>query len=270
LQPRVLNIVKTKPDVRDRFFRVAAPVATPRRYSLEAFAPPTRDQGQEGSCGPQSGTEVYYGVRNLYWSQMKYPTHARETLFSANDLYWRVRNRMGAVERDDGVDNRALALSLCKDGMIPEEMRPYNDEEWKVSPTELQNDEARHNRLGSFHFVRSARDLCTVIASGYPAIVGMTLYSSFMSDAVTRSGLVPMPKRGEHDEGGHDMSAWAYDMDMKIGRSVGAVKMLNHWGDAWGCASAASGERGYCWVPFDLIDRAQLDTVTLHFGRPWE
>lgn len=263
---RVLNIVKAPASKAAPVYRCSKPVEVPSSFSLEHAAPPTRDQGQEGSCGGQSATEVMYGYRNLHITK---PIVPLDTLFSANDIYWRARARMGETQEDSGVDNVALATAMVRDGMCEERFRPYNDEDFQAEPTPVQSVNAGLHKLGAYHLVTSTRDMCEVLFSKYPMVLGVTLYSSFMDEQAERTGIIPMPKPGESIEGGHDMSVWAYDKSMKIGSAIGAIKLLNHWSDTWGCPGGPYGQRGYCWMPMDLIDRHSLDTIVAHFGKPW-
>lgn len=266
---RILNMQRAGISEKDAIYHAAKPLQIPDSFSMEAYAPVARDQGNEGSCGGQSATELLYGVRNKYFHTMKYQTYDPTTLFSANDIYWRARNRMGDTSQDSGVDNRNLGMSIVKDGMCREESRPYSDTDWKTEPNEEQNEEATHNKLGAFHFVLTTREICEVLYSGYPLIIGLDLYSSFMDNDAANKGVIPMPKAGEAIEGGHDMTVWGYDLNMKIGNSKGALKLLNHWGTDWGTLGGPGKQRGWCWIAMDLVERSHFDTITGHFGKPW-
>jgi C1A family cysteine protease len=39
--------------------------------------------------------------------------------------------------------------------------------------------------------------------------------------------------------------------------------MQNSWGDGW-------GQRGYFWMPFEVISAPNTDLWMVHIGRPWE
>ena len=48
------------------------------------------------------------------------------------------------------------------------------------------------------------------LASGYPFVFGFTVYESFESPEVARTGDVPMPKPNEQSGGGHAVVAVGY------------------------------------------------------------
>ena len=51
----------------------------------------------------------------------------------------------------------------------------------------------------------------TFLAEHYPFVFGFTVYASFESDEVEKTGQVNMPKPDERDVGGHAVMAVRYD-----------------------------------------------------------
>src|SRR5437879_4319636 len=74
------------------------------------------------------------------------------------------------------------------------------------------------------------------LASGYPFIFGFTVYQSFESDAVKKTGHAPMPGWGERPVGGHAVMAVGYDETKQW------FLVRNSWGAAWGI-------KGYFTMP---------------------
>jgi C1A family cysteine protease len=80
------------------------------------------------------------------------------------------------------------------------------------------------------------------LSSGYPFVFGFTVYPSFESDDVARTGIVPLPAANEVTIGGHTVLAVGYD------DSTNMFIVRNSWGPLWGVA-------GYCHMPYaDLLD----------------
>lgn len=78
------------------------------------------------------------------------------------------------------------------------------------------------------------------LASGFPFVIGFTVYESFESDKVARTGVMPMPATREHVLGGHAVMAVGYDD--KLDR----FRMRNSWGKGWGI-------KGYFTMPYAYL-----------------
>jgi C1A family cysteine protease len=83
------------------------------------------------------------------------------------------------------------------------------------------------------------------LASGYPFVFGFTVYESFETNTVTRTGHVPMPASGEHVLGGHAVCAVGYDLKRRW------FLCRNRWGTSWGM-------RGYFTIPFAYLTDSDL------------
>ncbi len=83
------------------------------------------------------------------------------------------------------------------------------------------------------------------VAEGFPFVFGFTVYESFESQQVARTGIVPMPGRAERVVGGHAVVGVGYH---------GAEKRFivrNSWGTGWGM-------KGYCTMPYDYLANPNL------------
>jgi hypothetical protein len=75
--------------------------------------------------------------------------------------------------------------------------------------------------------------------------IGMPVYESFESDAVAKTGVVPMPKPGEQVLGGQCVVAVGYDNAKR------QFIVRNSWGIKW-------GQHGYCTMPYEYLLNPQL------------
>jgi C1A family cysteine protease len=78
------------------------------------------------------------------------------------------------------------------------------------------------------------------LAEGFPFVFGFSVYDSFESRAVAKSGEVPMPRRRDALVGGHAVLAVGYDD--RAERFV----VRNSWGARW-------GEGGYGTMPYAYL-----------------
>jgi len=83
------------------------------------------------------------------------------------------------------------------------------------------------------------------LADGFPFEFGFSVYESFESDQVARTGLVPMPKRGESLLGGHAVVGVGYD------QATERLIVRNSWGVGW-------GDKGYFYLPFAYASNRNL------------
>ena len=83
------------------------------------------------------------------------------------------------------------------------------------------------------------------LASGYPFVLGFTVYQSFESDTVAQTGHAPMPGPNEQTIGGHAVLAVGYD------DSQNWFIIRNSWGTGWGM-------QGYFTLPYDYLTNDNL------------
>jgi len=85
----------------------------------------------------------------------------------------------------------------------------------------------------------------TCLAEGYPFVFGFTVYRSFESREVAKSGVLDMPQRDEKVMGGHAVMAAGYDDRAK------RFLIRNSWGADW-------GKQGYFTMPYAYLDNRNL------------
>jgi C1A family cysteine protease len=88
------------------------------------------------------------------------------------------------------------------------------------------------------------REFLYALAEGFPFIFGFSVYDSFESQEVSRTGIVPLPRDSESFLGGHAVLAVGYD---QIKRHF---IVRNSWGE-W-------GDKGYCYMPFSYLTNPGL------------
>ena len=83
------------------------------------------------------------------------------------------------------------------------------------------------------------------LAEGFPFVFGFTVYDSFESSLVSKTGRVNMPEKSEKVLGGHSVLAVGYDDKAK--RFI----VRNSWGEDWGL-------NGYFTMPYDYLTEENL------------
>ncbi len=232
---------RQRPDHRDWRFTVSRRVTSqlPTQMDLSANMPPQLNQGSLGSCGPNSADEcIEYDDRVQGMS-----VTSASRLF----IYWVTRSLMSGspINKDSGVDNRTMLKAVAQYGYCAESMWPYDVAKFTQKPPAACFAAALANRIQSYAAVEQDLDqMRGCIASGFPFVFGFDVFSSFMSDEVAATGVVPMPGTtpGDHQVGGHDITFFGYDDSTRM------FKFRNHWlnedGTPW-------GDNGNGYFPYD-------------------
>jgi C1A family cysteine protease len=127
-----------------------------------------------------------------------------------------------------------------------------------TAPTEAQAQNALKYKTGAYHRIGSLPDFLSCLAdpTPWPVLVGFAVGESFMSQQVADTGVMPIPKPGEGQQGGHEVLCLGYDFPKQL------ALMQNSWGDSW-------GQRGYFWMPLEVIGSPDTDQWMVHTGGSW-
>ena len=227
-----------RPDQRDHAFRLAEPIPLPPAVDLRAGMPPVYSQGELGSCTANAIAAAFDFERQRQGKPFITPSR----LF----IYFNEREMEGTVDSDSGAMIRDGIKSVADDGVCAETDWPYDIAEYLFQPPVSCYGNALKNQ--ALIYQRIAPDLTSMLqclASGFPFVFGFSVYESFESGAVAKTGIVPMPASSEQQLGGHAVLAVGYDRDQR------AFLVRNSWGEEWGIA-------GYFWLPFDYVASPDL------------
>lgn len=211
----------------------------PAAVDLRGHCPPVTDQGQLGSC-------TSHGITGALRYEMIRGGHGDVTL-SRLQLYYDERVIEGTIASDAGAEIRDGIKSTAKKGVGHEVLWPYNLRKFRTRPNAAVYKDAIQFRALEYARVDvSVVALKTAIASGHTPIVGFTVYESFESDAVAKTGMVPMPGSRESVVGGHCVYVVGY------GQKPGTFTIRNSWGTEWG------GHGGDCFFPEAYLGSTKL------------
>ncbi len=229
------------PDYRDHMY--AAPVTAlakpPPKVDLRRKCPPVYDQGQLGSC---TANAIAAALQFDRMKQKLKPKFVPSRLF----IYYNERVMEGTVSTDSGAQIRDGIKSVAQQGDCPEKEWPYDIAKFAVKPSAKCYQHALKYKAVTYQrLVQTLSQLKGCIASGFPFVYGFTVYDSFESDAVAKTGVVPMPQPKEKVLGGHAVLAVGYDDTQQ--RFI----VRNSWGRKWGI-------KGYFTMPYSYLTDENL------------
>jgi C1A family cysteine protease len=220
------------PDQRDLVFTAARVVTVPPAVDLRPGCPPVYDQGQLGSC---TANAIGAAIEYEQIRQKEAKPFAPSRLF----IYYNVGQDAGAQIRDG-------MKSVNKIGACPETDWPYVIANFTRKPPPGAFKDAPLGKAVSYQRVIQTLDqMKGCLAAGFPIVLGISVYESFESQQVARSGVVPMPASSEKLLGGHAILAVGYhDADQRF-------IMRNSWGTSWGM-------KGYFTIPYAYLTNSNL------------
>ncbi len=227
------------PDQRDYLFGAIykIPAKLPASVDLRAQCPPVEDQGNLGSCT----ANALAGALEFLELKDKVSFVDLSRLF----IYYNERVIEHTVNSDSGAMLRDGIKTLAKQGVCPESMWPYVISQFTKKPTASCYKNAADHQITSYQRLLTVDEMRACLAEGYPFVFGFTVYESFESATVARTGTVNMPKPGEKVLGGHAVVAVGYNDKQK--RFI----VRNSWGTGW-------GQKGYFTMPYAYLDDRKL------------
>ena len=229
------------PDQRDLSYAAPRAVLTklPTKVDLSKQCPPVYDQGNLGSCTANAiGAAVEFELLKSGKGNDFMPSR----LF----IYYNERVIEHTVNSDAGAQIRNGIKTVNHMGVCPEDKWPYIENKFTKKPLASCYQSAESHQVISYHRItRTLSQMKSCLAEGYPFVFGFTVYESFESATVAKSGKLDMPAKGEQQVGGHAILAVGYDDASK--RFI----IRNSWGPKW-------GKSGYFTMPYDYVLNGNL------------
>jgi len=229
------------PDQRDLMYSAPMMVMkkVPSKVDLRPKCPPVYNQGHLGSCTANALSGAFEFSRR----KQKLKDFVPSRLF----LYYNERVMINTVNSDSGAYIRDGIKSLNSKGICPEKEWKYVEEKFTVKPPKKCYDDALKSTVKSYERLNNTNltQLQSCLSEGFPFVFGFTVYESFMSEAVAKTGMMPMPKPKEKVAGGHAVMAVGFDDKSQV------VIVRNSWGKDWAA-------KGYFYMPYTYITSSHL------------
>lgn len=225
-------------DFRDKRFSIQEGLRLPSSVDLRPDCAPIEDQGQLGSCTSfAAGAAIRYARKKQGLADF-----VTSHLF----LYYNSRSKSTKTV-DAGATIRDAIKAAAKQGDCAETDWPYDISKFASKPpVQAYNDALKDRAISYLSVAQDGTQMKNCLAQFFPIVVGFTVYSSFESNAVAQSGVVPMPMKSESVLGGHAVLICGFrdDKQQWICR--------NSWGQ-W-------GDQGYFYMPYDYLLNRRLSS----------
>jgi C1A family cysteine protease len=208
-----------------------------KKVDLRPSMPPIYDQGQVGSCtGNATG-----GAFEFELKRQNLPDFTPSRL----EIYYNGRVYEKTTRHDSGAMIRDVVKGVANYGVCPETVWPYIESKVTRKPSTTCYKDAKTHLALQYQRIISTNDMKSCLDQGMPFIFGISVYDSFESDAVAKTGVVPMPKSNEQLLGGHALLAVGYDDSKQV------FIFRNSWGTGWGMS-------GYGTIPYQYLSNSNL------------
>lgn len=250
LLKRVFGWIPDLPDGRDfRYALVSRKQvqALPAAVDLRDRCSAIEDQGALGSCT----ANALVGALEMLEIKNGLPAADFSRLF----LYYNERRLEGTILWDSGARLRDGIKTLARQGCCLEARWPYVPARYRIKPLLACYREGKKHQITEYQRLDTVEQMKTCLAGGFPFVFGFSVYDSFMTEAVAKTGKGQMPAAGDKVRGGHAVLAVGYDDAQR--RFI----IRNSWGREWGLA-------GFFTLPYAYLASRDLsdDFWTIRAG----
>jgi len=190
------------------------------------------DQGNLGSC-----------VSNAFALYINMTTSSNVHISRLLHYYCGRGMEGDSSTEDTGLDIRQAAKIIGNYGACSETLWPYNIDKFATLPPLSIFQKSLYFKKYVYTFIN--QDIISIknclSVQKLPIIFGINVYSSFLTNKVAQTGIVPMPDiKTEINEGGHCIVMIGYD------DSTSLFLCANSWGTSW-------GQKGLFYIPYAYI-----------------
>ncbi len=209
------------------------PAATISEIDYTSAMNPVRDSGQEGSVvGFALAATMEYQVRRKF---------GKNLVLSPREIYNLTRQQENTANQDAGALIQDAIKVLAKIGAVPEEAWPYKAGDYAASaPPTVKT--AEHYKIAFSRQLSGLAEVKAALQAYGPVVAGISVYDSFETGAVAKTGIVSVPSAGEKIVGGHAICIVGFDDRKRL------IKFANSFGPDW-------GDHGYGYLPYDYVNK---------------
>jgi C1A family cysteine protease len=196
------------------------------------------DQGDEGTCvgfATVDGMKEYQETKE--WK--------KTIQLSVRYVYSEAQKIDGYPDDEEGTDIRCAMKVLNVKGVPPQSCWKYKPHQTN-KPCNNADDLAMAYRIDRYVRLKTLAEMKESLFVNGPFVAGVEVYESWMTAAVDKAGVIPMPKKDEELLGGHAICIVGYDDKKK------RFKFKNSWSRGW-------GDDGYGYLLYTYMTKYGMD-----------
>ena len=232
-----LNYTFRTPDIRDYQLSIPTNKSSTTNnsfsiYTLQSKIKTVLDQGQLGSC-----------VSNAFAQYINMCTNNNVRISRLCHYYCGRAIGGDSSLIDSGLNITQAAKIISKYGACSETNWPYIISNFNQLPSLSAFRSSLYFRRYSYSFLsQNINSIKTTLNTlKLPILFGICVYSSFMTNVVANTGIVPMPNTSEETlQGGHCILMVGYNDTTQV------CICVNSWGIGW-------GQRGFFTIPYAYV-----------------
>jgi C1A family cysteine protease len=210
-----------------------------KHVDLRDECPAIYDQGHLGSCTANA-------LAFCYQYDEQHQKEPSQFIPSRLFIYYNERNMEGHVLDDSGAEIHDGVQVLNTIGVCSETEWVYDISKFTIKPDENCYTNALLHKTSVYKPIQQdLSQLRLALIAGFPVVFGFSVYESFESPDVAKTGNMPIPLPAEKLLGGHAVAAVGFDDT----RQVFIVR--NSWGASW-------GDKGYFYMPYAFITNPDM------------
>ena len=172
---------------------------------------------------------------------------------SARYIYYAARQAGELnLQADTGAHIKDGIAAPSEDGAVAEDVRPYRPGAFAEEPP-ATIEKAERFRITGARPLTSVDDVKRALLENGPVVAGITLYKGFMTSALAKTGIIPIPADKEQLVGGHAIVIVGYD------DATRRLRFVNSWGTGW-------GDQGFGYLPYEYAEKYMSDAWTFRLA----
>jgi len=222
---------------------------------LSSQMPPVGNQGSQGSC--VAWAFGYYHKTHTEWREKGWDVNLPQNQFSPAFIYNQIN---GGV--DGGSYFNDAMKAILDNGDANMNLMPYNQSDFTTWPSDTAYSYATRYRGANGYWIDCSTDpglnlIKAQLNNGFTVVLAIYVWSNLDYIDSYQNTYCVADQNGSN-RGGHGVTIVGYDDNRVTHDGIGAFKLVNSWGTAW-------GDSGYFWMSYQAVKSSSLSQRVAYY-----